>query len=659
MIEEIVGFANKLESIALIGAGGIGKTSIALTVLHDERIKNRFGDNRRFIRCDKFSASRTNFLAQLSNVIGAGIKNLDDLAPLKPHLSSKEIIIFLDNAESILDPQGIDAQGIYTTVKELSHFSNICLGITSRMSTVPPHCKRLEIPTLSMEAACDIFYGIYNCGGRSAIISDLVRRLDFHALSITLLATTASHHMWDYNRLVREWAAHRAQVLRTDYNESLAATIELSLASPTFQKLGSDARELLRVIAFFPQGIDENNFDWLFPAISYGEEVLDKFCSLSLTSRSSGFITMLAPIRDYLCPQDPKSYPPLCVIKDRYFTRLSVDIYPDKPVFAETQWIVSEDANVEHLLDVFTSIDDNSGEVWEACSHFMEHLHWHKPRLTVLGSKVEGLPDDHLFKPKCLLRLSELFERVANHMEEKRLLTHTLQLERQRGDDFRVAHTLDLLSGANRMVGCCEEGIQHAEEALGIYEQLGDRIGQANSLTTLAWVLFDDNQVDAAQDVASRAINLVPEQNKEFLVYLTHQILGIIYWSKGKTKKAVYHLETSLEIAYSVNRRDHLFGIHDCLARVFFDQGKFVEATAQVKQGKPHAADHSRDMAHAMLLQGRIWYKQRRLEDAKSEVLGALEIYEKFGVEGEEECCQYLLQKIERAMKSRSTTFRR
>ena len=178
------------------------------------------------------------------------------------------MIHVLENAESLLDPQGTGAREIYTVVEELCQLETVCLCVTSRISTVPRHCKRPIIPTLSMESACDIFYGICDNGGRSDIIGKLLRRLDFHALAITLLATTASYNMWDYDRLAQEWGAHHTQVLQTDYGESLALTIELSLASPTFHKLGSDARDLIGVIAFFPQGIDEKNLDWLFPTIS-------------------------------------------------------------------------------------------------------------------------------------------------------------------------------------------------------------------------------------------------------------------------------------------------------------------------------------------------------------------------------------------------------
>ena len=205
MIEDLIVLAEKFEPIALIGAGGIGKTSIALAVLHHDRIKRQFGDNRRFIHCDKFTSSLPNFLIQLSKAIGAGVQSPDDFNSLRPFLSSKKMILFLDNAESILDPQGTDAREIYTVVEELGRFNNVCLGITSRILTVPPHCKRPPIPTLSLESACEIFYSIYNHGEQSDIIKDLVTRLDFHPLSITLIATVASHNAWDYNQLFEEW----------------------------------------------------------------------------------------------------------------------------------------------------------------------------------------------------------------------------------------------------------------------------------------------------------------------------------------------------------------------------------------------------------------------------------------------------------------------
>jgi len=374
LIEKAVGFAEDLAPIALIGAGGIGKTSIALTILHHKRIKERFGANRRFIRCDQFPPSCAHFLRRLSKVIGAGVDNPGDLTPLRPFLSSREMILILDNAESLLDPQGAGAREIYTTVEELSQIETLCLCITSRITTVPRHCKRLTIPTLSMESAWDVFYGIYDHGDRSDTISDLLRRLDFHPLSVRLLATTASHNMWDYDRLAQEWEARRTQVLRTDYNESLAATIDLSVTSPTFRKLGPDARDLLGVVAFFPQGIDENNLEWLFPTTSNRKDMFDKFCALYLTYRSNGFVAMLAPLRDHLCPADPTSSPLLQATKERYFTRLAVDVNPSEPRFEEARWIMSEDANVEHLLDVFTLIDANRLDVWNACDGFMQHL---------------------------------------------------------------------------------------------------------------------------------------------------------------------------------------------------------------------------------------------------------------------------------------------
>ena len=142
---------------------------------------------------------------------------------------------------------------------------------------------------------------------------------------------------------------------------------------------------------------------------------------------------MLAPIRDYLSPKDPGSASLLCSTKQRHFNRLSVDVYPGKPGFEEARWITSEDVNVEYLLDVFTTIDATSGSVWGGCARFMQHLFWHKPRLVMLGQKIEGLAADHPSKLECLFHLSRLFHVVGNHAESRRLLAHAVRISRKQG----------------------------------------------------------------------------------------------------------------------------------------------------------------------------------------------------------------------------------
>ena len=646
LIEEIVDSAQQLMPIALIGAGGIGKTSIVLTVLHDDRIKQRFGDNRWFIRCDQFPASHTHLLLRLSKAIGAGIENPEDLTPLRRYLSSKEMVIVLDNAESILDPQGPNAQGIYAIVDELARFSNIWLCITSRISTIPPDCETIEVPTLSAEAACDAFYRIYKQGGRCDPINDVLKQLDFHPLSITLLATVAQHNKWDPSRLAREWERKRTGVLHVQHSGSLAAAIGLSLASPMFQELGANARGFLEVVAFFPQGVDEKNIDWLFATVSNGPDILDKLCTLSLTYRSNGFIMMLAPLRDHLRPKDPMSSQLLSTAKERYFTRLSISIDPDEPNLEESRWITSEDVNIEHLLEVFTSLDPSSEIAWDACAGFLCNLHFHKSRSTTLGPKIEALSDNHPSKARCLRALAFLFDSVGNDVESKRLHAFTLKLWRERGDAHQVANTLSYLSDANRLLDLGQEAIQQAREALGIFEQLGDTAKQAKCFIDLAWASYDDNQIDAAEEAALRGIELLPENSKQYQACQGHRLLGKIYTFKGETEQATHNFGIALGIAISIDSPYDLFWVYFDMAKMFSKERKFDAAHDHIERAKSRA-DNAYYLGRAMESQAYFWFQQGMFEKAKLEVSRAVDVYRKVGATKDIEDCNVFLRNID------------
>ena len=619
LIERIVSLAGKLSPIALIGAGGIGKTSVALTVLHDNRIKEQFGDERRFMRCDQFPATPGHFLRRLSEVIGAGVEDLEDLTPLRSFLASKKMFIILDNAESILDPQGTSAQEIYAAVKELSRFDNLYICATSRTSTIPPDYETLDISTLPMEAARETFYRIYRSDERSDPIDNILEQLDFHPLSITLLATVAHHNKWDISRVIRAWESRRTVVLQTDHRQSLAATIELSLASPLFKELGPYARALLEVVAFFPQGINKDNLDWLFPTVSDRRKIFDRFDVLSLTHQSGNFITMLAPLRDYIHPKDPMSSPLLYIIKERYCTRLLMNPDPEDPDFGDTRWIMSEDVNVEHLLGIFAFIDANSDSVWEACGCFAHHLAEHKPRSVTLVSKIEGLPDDHPSKLGCLKALSMLLAPTARYLERKRLLGHVLKLHRERGEDLRIAATLISLAGTNRSLKLLEEGILQLKGALGIYERCDDAEGQRWTLDRLTTLFVESDQLDAAEETALRAINLSPGDDYEL-----YHLLGHARESRGEIEAAISHFEKALGISSCEDE------IRQCLLFLFLRAERFDDAQAHLESLKAlHSADSCTNQL--MVTQAYIWFSQGRFEEAKSEWLRLIGVYDGAG----------------------------
>jgi tetratricopeptide (TPR) repeat protein len=261
------------------------------------------------------------------------------------------------------------------------------------------------------------------------------------------------------------------------------------------------------------------------------------------------------------------------------------------PNFGESRWITSEDVNVEHLLDIFTTIDPNSDSIWDACTDFIWHLYWHKKRRTILQPKIEGLPDDHNSKPGCLFSLSRLFYSLGNFAESKRVISSALKLYRERRDDLSVAQALRRLSDTNDLMDLPKEGIQQAKEALEIVERLGNATDQAAILVNLAWLLC------RGQSIRRRRRSRIPRNQPppgERRTIFGLQISSCSWRdipSKGEMEKAIHHYELALGIASPFNWHHDLFSVHYKLAGLFRDEGRFGEAQAHIEHAKSHATD--------------------------------------------------------------------
>jgi len=295
--EDLLSLVERSMSTVLLGAGGIGKTAIALNLLYHTRITARFGSHRHFMRCDGLASSLDGFLGRLSEAIGA--RHLTDVGQLLSHLShSSPWILVLDGVESILDPFASGAAEIATVIEELGQCQNTCVLTTSRLDIKIPGFRRVEVPMLSADGARDIFDSLCLLG-RSVMVDKLLAELDFHPLSINLLASVVQINGWDEQTMLRAWDDGRTNILKATEDQSLEDSIKSTLGTPTIQVLGTTALETLEAIAKLSDGVKESRLESTFTEIAGVGEAIDELCKFSLVYRQDGFIKMLSPFRFY------------------------------------------------------------------------------------------------------------------------------------------------------------------------------------------------------------------------------------------------------------------------------------------------------------------------------------------------------------------------
>ena len=297
IVTEILDLTDQFASVALFGPIGVGKSFVARAVLDHDQTKTKFGQNSHFIHLDDPQISLESFLELLSGVIRTS--RFTSVEKLQSRMESlPSLILLLDGVDFILDQSTTESEAILAAIEEFGSYDHVCLVTTSRIFPDIPGFHRVEVPTLSGDGAQNTFYDLCNLG-QSPAINTLITRLDFHPLFVDLLASFVRENDWDETALLKAWSDDQASAIRNRYYQKLKDAIEPMLCSPTIQKLGTIARDVLEATAPFPSGVEEHELEKIFHKITGIGEVVDTLCKFSLVHRRDGSVKMLSPFQFY------------------------------------------------------------------------------------------------------------------------------------------------------------------------------------------------------------------------------------------------------------------------------------------------------------------------------------------------------------------------
>ncbi|KZV61580.1 TPR-like protein [Peniophora sp. CONT] len=583
--------------VAVLGSGGIGKTSIALTVLHRPEVAECYGEGRFFMSCEAVSTV-DGVLQELLKTFRLAVDTQNRVTPRDILLSHLRVlppgILCLDNLET---PWDADASGVESLLADIASLSHFALLVTTRGGDRPRGVAWTkpflpEITPLILEAALDTWDAI--CDSHDDYSELLVNAVDLVPLAVTLLAqlavTETSEVLWG------RWELEQTRLLQTGRGpehrlNSVERSIVLTLTSPTLRDK-EHVLDFFRVLCTLPQGIPESRisafagaFTALIPDLRRSVGIL-KQCSLAYASDDC-FLRVLSPIRHYIQRHHPCSDGPFAVLTDIYCSLIEScpDVEGSNMVYARAL-VQPELVNIPTILEL--SLPRKTGDirrVLEAVIRFSATCNYLYAHNTTIVSRAIANARQDAPELEALLwsSMGETLLYQDKYDESSSALLKALELHRIAGDQAGEAINLCRLGIVSRLTSKNEEAEKLLHSALDLYTKLDMPFRKANALQELGVLyIFAHNRNDEAERVLRAALDIYEQiGDKRGKVNVLHS-LGCLELERGRLDEA----KTSLTI---------VLDLHDELD---YPSGK---ANAMKDLGRVHTRLHCEEEAEAIL----------------------------------------------------------
>ncbi|KAI0037485.1 hypothetical protein FA95DRAFT_1578810, partial [Auriscalpium vulgare] len=489
-ILELIGNKTKLPIRAgILGPGGIGKTTLALAILHHPIVAQTFNERIYFVSCEG-CLSISMLVKDLAKALGIG----NDLEG-----NAIEENTFLKKIASLKDTSFV------ITMRGLEYPEEILWS----HPLLPP------LKPLSFEASKDIFQQLSNQWDEWT--EKLVKAVEGLPLAITIIGHLAQS--CDCKSLWKQWQDLNIGLLERGKGPhrltSLETSIQLSIEG---NKLSSQpaALFLLSLLGTLPGGLSLDrlsDFQFIFEDIQGIKEGIKPLLYSSLVYMSFNTLHLHPLIQYYIQEHLPLSKQHR-VLLEKYYIELSrkddTGISKEQLLeYKNTGYILLQCAKNqvpdESIVDAITSY---SWLVSVETGSFINEL------FEVLEEKEELLP------PQCTisyqLRWGVCLERCDNYEQAQVKYLKALHYAQMQQDEEYQAEILKDLGDLHSILGDSGQACIYWKQAMPIFEKLQNIKGQAFILSQLSadstyCLLYEDGK-----NYAVRSIELYQSINDKF-----------------------------------------------------------------------------------------------------------------------------------------------